>query len=350
MFDKSSWLTLEYHRSMLADTARVSVFRQAIFEAVKPGDIVLDLGTGTGLLSFFACQAGAARVYAIGTGRIVEAARQVCSHNGFDDRVTFINRLSFEVDLPELADVLVTETIGNLGLDENILGNAIDAQKRLLKKNARIIPAALTIHMVPLEAASNYEPIEAWSEPVSGLDFSPVRAIAANNPHWPSLDPATFLGRPAKSQESTLAGLGSGNFETRVTCLIDKPGTLCGVGGWFSARLNHSGTLSINNEPTGESNSWQQAFLPLQTSTSVLAGDVIEISLRFDANASIIRWSIACSRTDDASGQPLVVASHKQSSFLGQMLSVSRLRQEAKGRKSKKHRMKHNELLVRYPR
>ncbi|MEO5595969.1 MAG: 50S ribosomal protein L11 methyltransferase [Lysobacteraceae bacterium] len=325
-FDKTPSSTLKYHRSMLADTARVEAFRSAIFQTVKSGDVVLDLGTGTGLLSFLACEAGAARVYAIEAGHIVEAARLVCASNGYADRVTFINERSTKVELPELADVLVTETIGNLGLDENILGYAIDAQQRLLKKGARVIPAAMKLHLVPVDAKQNYEFVEAWSELVAGLDYSAVRSIAANNPEWVRLDAATFLGEPSQSVEISLSDIASGNFETVMTCRIAKQGSMCGLGGWFSARLNDSGTIAIDNAPGSKADNWTQTLLPFARPVEVFPGDVVEASLKFAVNASVIQWSATCSRNDGADKQRVEFARSKQSSFLGQMLSGEALR------------------------
>ena len=87
MYDKSPGKILEFHRSMLADEERTGRFRQAIAAVVKPGDEVLDLGCGTGILSFFACRAGARRVYAIEHGSVIEIAKQVCRHIGLDEQV-----------------------------------------------------------------------------------------------------------------------------------------------------------------------------------------------------------------------------------------------------------------------
>jgi predicted RNA methylase len=53
---------LEVHRGLLQDETRTNAFRDAIRRSVTPDSVVLDLGTGSGILSFFAAEAGARRV------------------------------------------------------------------------------------------------------------------------------------------------------------------------------------------------------------------------------------------------------------------------------------------------
>ena len=77
MYDDTSLQILEYHRSMLEDRKRTGSFLKVIMKIVNPGDIVLDLGCGTGVLSYFACIAGARRVYAVEQGPIIELAKGI---------------------------------------------------------------------------------------------------------------------------------------------------------------------------------------------------------------------------------------------------------------------------------
>ena len=65
MYDRTILETVEYHQSMLADEARMRGYLRAILKVVEPGDVVLDIGSGTGILAYFACLAGARLVYAV---------------------------------------------------------------------------------------------------------------------------------------------------------------------------------------------------------------------------------------------------------------------------------------------
>ncbi len=159
MYDDKSLEILEYHRSILLDEFRTEIFLRAILTTVK---LVLDMGCGTGILSYYACMAGARRVYAVEQSPIVAAAKLICKQNGFQDRVAFINDWSDKIDLPEKVDVIITETIGNLAFEEGILGWIIDAKKRFIEKGGRIIPKALELVIVPVESAEYDDYIDIW--------------------------------------------------------------------------------------------------------------------------------------------------------------------------------------------
>ncbi|HEX9126493.1 MAG TPA: 50S ribosomal protein L11 methyltransferase, partial [Methylomirabilota bacterium] len=124
-------LIVDEHRQYLADPHRLAAFERAIAATVNPGDVVIDLGAGTGILGLFACRAGAARVYAIDDGGIIELARSLCRANGFADRVVFVKGLSTRVTLPEKANVVVADQIGRFGFESGVWEYFTDARARL---------------------------------------------------------------------------------------------------------------------------------------------------------------------------------------------------------------------------
>ena len=103
-------LVVDEHRHYLLDHVRLNTFRRAIQESVNPGDVVVDLGSGTGILGLLACQAGAKRVYSIEESSLIELAREICRANGFEDRVHFVKGLSTRINLPEPADVILARS------------------------------------------------------------------------------------------------------------------------------------------------------------------------------------------------------------------------------------------------
>lgn len=140
----------QQHISMLNDTVRTQAFIEALRATVGPDDIVLDIGTGTGVLAIAAAQAGAAHVYAVEGSRMAASARAGVAANGLSDRVTVIHGLSTEVVLPTRATVVVGEIIGDDLFDENILDSFADAARRLATPDARFIPRTLAPVVVPL--------------------------------------------------------------------------------------------------------------------------------------------------------------------------------------------------------
>src|SRR5688572_17329942 len=105
---------LELHRRMIADRWRTECFARAIAEAVKKTDVVLDIGTGTGILAMFAAKAGAKRVYAIDQAEIAQTAANLVKANGFGDRVKVFRGPAGELKLEEKVDLLISEWLGHL--------------------------------------------------------------------------------------------------------------------------------------------------------------------------------------------------------------------------------------------
>jgi Ribosomal protein L11 methyltransferase (PrmA) len=130
------WADPVEHARMLHDDRRTSDYIAALRQAVRPGDIVLDIGTGSGVLAIAAARAGARHVYAVEASDIADVAERVFAANGVQGRVTLIRGWSREIELPEPADLLVAEVIGNEPLEEEILETTLDARRRLLKPNA----------------------------------------------------------------------------------------------------------------------------------------------------------------------------------------------------------------------
>ncbi|MCR9143333.1 MAG: methyltransferase domain-containing protein [bacterium] len=109
-----------YHYQMLLDEARMLGFRTALELVVPVGGRVLELGTGTGVLSFFAARSGAEKVWCVERQPdLAERARQLLAANGVDDRVEVVTGDAFEYLPPEPVDVVVCEMLHSALLRES---------------------------------------------------------------------------------------------------------------------------------------------------------------------------------------------------------------------------------------
>src|SRR5438128_356977 len=104
------------YSSMIADRLRLDAYSEALRRAIKPGVVVLDIGTGTGIFALLACRFGARKVYAVEPDDAIEVAREVAAANRYQQRIEFIQELSTRVALPERADVIVSDIRGVLPL------------------------------------------------------------------------------------------------------------------------------------------------------------------------------------------------------------------------------------------
>lgn len=280
----------EFHRSMLIDEVRVDSFLSAILQTVKPGDVVLDIGSGTGVLACFACLAGAKHVYVIEQGPIIGLAREICARNNLQEHVTFINDWSINSTLPEAVDVLITETIGNMGFEEGILRWVLDAKERFLKEDARIIPRTLQMFAVPIESEDAYDMVDEWAHYYYALDFSPLQTLASSNLLWIDLKLDMFLTDPASMALAEMARIDRGDLSGEASFTVQRRGTVHGIGGWFAAELASGITLS--NEPPTKTPSWSHSFLPLEWPLEVNVGDRLDLRIHTSRNVARWQWQV----------------------------------------------------------
>ena len=268
---------IDYHRELLADKTRTFAFREAVARVVRPGDVVVDLGCGSGILSFFACQAGAAKVYAIDGSDAANVASFLTRQLGLSDRITIVRGHSMKVELPERADVLVTETLGTLGFDESILSLVRDARERMLKPNARIIPAHVTVSVVPVELEAPYEQhVGFWSEPRYGLDLSPLRMFASNRVYYARISTLAHLAEPREILSADLVRDEATTISGRASFVARRNAQLHGFGAYFRATVAE-GVLLTNCD--WRTSSWMQAFLPLEHPVHVIRGERADIEV-----------------------------------------------------------------------
>ena len=95
----------------------MEILRNAVRDAVQPGDRVLDLGCGVGVLGLFALEAGAGHVTFVDETAIIEIARESMARAGFAERCSFVEGSSYDISLPERVDIILSDHLGFFGID-----------------------------------------------------------------------------------------------------------------------------------------------------------------------------------------------------------------------------------------
>ena len=216
----AGWADPVEHGRMLHDSRRTNDYLAAVAAAVRPEDVVLDIGTVCGILAVAAARAGARRVYAVEASDIAGVAERVFAANGVADRVTLVAGWSRQIELPERADLLVSEVIGSEPFEEEILETTLDARNRLLKPQARLIPSTLTLLARPLlvpdgEAgmhAIGRSDVDRWRR-LYGMEFQPLLDAAAHGPTCTQVDAEVVARWPSVGPPAVLAAVDLVTFE-----------------------------------------------------------------------------------------------------------------------------------------
>jgi protein arginine N-methyltransferase 1 len=287
------------HEQLLLDRIRCDAYREAIHRTVKPGNVVVDLGAGTGLLSFFALEAGARHVYAIEMSPIADVAAKLIEANNFGTRITLIRKHSKKVRLPERCDVLLTETLSSFCFDqENVIDSVADARERFLKPGGRIIPQSAETFLLPFYS----DAYGVGRFVAKGADEKPAfydlnyRPFANKLSHHfrivpVSGEPIVPLSKPALCYQIDFSQDTKNPGKTFVPFRITTDGRLDGFLGWFEATLCKGVTLS--NSPLLPLTHWWQLYLPVLDQPQYCAGQTLLLCLDPNIIAGEAEWSYA---------------------------------------------------------
>lgn len=233
---------LELHTLLLDDIYRTEQYFAALRQVVKPGDVVLDIGTGSGVLSIGAAQAGARHVYAVEGSVIARTAREIFTLNGLSERVTVIEDWSTQIALPERADVLVSEIIGSGVFGQNLIESTADALERLLKPGARLIPNRVRMYASPVQLDETFiagwqlipSQVARWQEHYHA-DFAPLYNLRSLLPSTAmatspqEIEAVTFLGDPVLLVDLDLTSVRVQPIHVTKTLRAARAGVLHGA-------------------------------------------------------------------------------------------------------------------------
>jgi protein arginine N-methyltransferase 1 len=293
--------SLYEHEKMLADSVRVETYRRAIEMQIGPGDVVLDLGAGTGILSFLAAKQNPKQIYAIDHSSFIEIAKRIAGHNRIGN-IEFVHTNSRSFNPGEKVDVILHEQIGDYLFNENMIQNLLDLKARLLKPGGRIIPGKFELFLEPacLEAAFHTPFI--WEQCLDGIDFGFLQELAADleafrpagyRQEW--LEAAAvkyFLCKPSPVLTFDLNQLRAEKDlprSIRISRQVTKPGSLDRFCLYFKVIFTED--IHFDTSPCSRNTHWGNCFFRV-ASRSYAAGESIGYELVMQDLLDIKTWSV----------------------------------------------------------
>jgi len=260
------FIPLHYHYDMLRDNYRMTSFQQAIAETVQPGMTVVDLGGGTGVLSYFAAMQGAKVYYVERNPELVDVARRFLRINQVEDRVTIVHQDATTFVPPVPVDVVTCEML-HVGLVREKQTEVIEAFKQNYTqkhghKLPRFIPEATILAVQPVMQSYQFAGFHA---PVPL--FQPPSAEVAGTQE---------LGLPAVYQTVIYDEPYAHEVSWKGILTMQQSGTL---NAW---RMVTKNVLSVLVEQQSEI-CWHNQYLvvPLHEPLEVETGDRVELQIQY---------------------------------------------------------------------
>jgi hypothetical protein len=290
---------MQHYRGMLAQKKRIEAFRRAIHAVVRPGDRVLEVGTGLGTFAFFAADAGAGHVWAVDGTPVVHVAKAIGTLNGYAGRIEFLRGWIPNLVVPERCDLLIFEDFAPRLLDAGsfrLLGRLL---KDYAVEDVRTVPCRARLMLAPFRSARvrrdvlSFEDVD--TEVMYGIDWSPSREYAVNAPLSVDMLPEDLVADPVALGEMPFDRAPDPHaLDGTVEWRIEELGSIDGVAMWFDLELAPGEWLS--NAPGAEPGSWGNTVLMADPPLAVGAGDVVRAtvgySLSDDGSPGWLAWSL----------------------------------------------------------
>jgi protein arginine N-methyltransferase 1 len=311
---------------MIADIHRMNAYVSALKQSVKPGSVVVDLGSGPGFFALLSCKLGAGRVYAIEPDGVIQIASDCAKQNGVSDRIVFIQAESTNVTLPERADVIVADLRGVLPFFQKNLPSMQDACNRFLASGGVLIPRSDQLWAALIEAPVHYENLDAPWRTQQGVSLAAARNVAMNSWFKRRIAASDLLCEPIAWHTVKYLQIADFDACSEMSFTITQKGTAHGIAIWFDSELCEG--ISLSNAPDKDELIYGNAFFPLLQPVEVNVGDNVELRLRADLIKDDYVWSWE-TRFYDQTSPASLKAHFKQSTLLGTPLSPVQLKRRA---------------------
>ncbi|MFC1720556.1 methyltransferase domain-containing protein [Pseudomonadota bacterium] len=284
-------MMLQEHLDYLSDRNRLDLFRKAIDHAVRPGNRVLDLGCGSGVLGLLCLKAGAGSVVAIDHSAMIEVARETFGRAGYAGRTNCIKGNSHRVELPETFDLIIADHVGYFGLDYGIVHTLQDARIRFLKPGGTLLPKMIVPQLAAVEAPGARRRADGWQAESVPAEFHWLQQLSINSKHCFKFPGSAVLSSPARLDAIRLCDQQPEFFSLTTELQIERDGEMHGLAGWFDCEL--ADDIWMTNSPLAEMPiDRPQVFLPIDDIVSVNRGDSIKATIMMRPAEQQLAWVV----------------------------------------------------------
>jgi len=273
------------HQDMIKDSVRTDAYMKAICgnPQLFKDKVVLDVGCGTGILSLFAAEAGAKKVYSVDQSRIVEQAKKIVALNGKEDVITVIDGKVEDIEIPEGGvDIIISEWMGYFLLYESMLDSVIAARDKWLNPGGIIFPDRASLYMCGIEDERQREISIYFWEDIYGFDMSCICPLVEAEPmveivsHDQIITDSTRF-KTINIETATVEDLA---FASEFAIKATQTNNLSALACWFDVEFTHGEkTVCLPTGPMTQSTHWKQASLFLPEAILLEEGDVFEGTL-----------------------------------------------------------------------
>jgi type I protein arginine methyltransferase len=305
----------------------MEAYERALRQTVQPGMVILEIGTGPGIMAVLACRLGAKRVYAVEPNPIIQVGREIAAANHCADKIEFIEDFSRRVNSLIQADVIVSDLRGALPLLEDHILSIADARKRFLAPGGTLIGREDRLWVAVVEAPKLYASLVGpWEHNLLGQDLSVARRMIVNETHRARPTPEQLLTSPFLWATLTYTSIEDPDIQGRLTWTTKRDGTGHGIVIWFDADLADGAGFSTC--PGSLEQVYGLTFLPWQDPVPLVSGQTVTVNLQ----AKLLdkdyfwRWD---TRIESATRTGEIAVKFDQSSLKGAVLSPPLLRKSA---------------------
>uniref|UniRef100_A0A8C9SX88 type I protein arginine methyltransferase n=1 Tax=Scleropages formosus TaxID=113540 RepID=A0A8C9SX88_SCLFO len=260
-----------------------------------PFQVVLDVGCGSGILSFFAIQAGARKVYAVEASSVAKYTQMLVKSNHLSDRITVLAGKIEEVSFPERVDIIVSEPIGYMLLNERMLESYLHS-KKWLKPRGMMFPTFSDLHLAPFTDEQlymeHYARSSFWHQTsFFGIDLSSLHSAAVDEffkqPIVDTFDKQILMAKSIKFSINFLEAKEEDLHRMEIPFVFQllQSGLIHGLAVWFDvAFVGSRTTVWLSTSPSEPLTHWYQVRCLLQTPLFAKAGQTLSGTVLLVAN------------------------------------------------------------------